>query len=157
MYVYSIYEVPPITASAISALCWLCNVAFYGPLKPFPATSSLQPIYVKAICPAFSAIFVSRHCLLDSPSNIAEHVWTLNSDCGGWDLTIQARLRASNTPALWLPYLSPVTRKPSFFSFVADEDLRGRNVLLLTSFSRYANCSDTPEKCLRTTSWLLGT
>ena len=34
----------------------------------------------------------------------------------------------------------------SFFSFVADEDLRGRNVLLLTSFSRYVNCSDTPEK-----------
>ena len=30
--------------------------------------------------------------------------------------------------------------------FVADEDLRGRNVLLLTSFSRYVNCSDTPEK-----------
>ena len=39
----------------------------------------------------------------------------------------------------------------SFFSFVADEDLRGRNVLLLTSFSRYVNCSDTPEKMLYST------
>ena len=32
------------------------------------------------------------------------------------------------------------------FSFVADEDLRGRNVLLLTSPFCYVNCSDTPEK-----------
>ena len=33
-------------------------------------------------------------------------------------------------------------------SFVADEDLRSRNVLLLTSFllREYVNCSDTPEK-----------
>ena len=34
------------------------------------------------------------------------------------------------------------------FSFVADEDLRGRNVLLLTSPFCYVNCLDTPEKDL---------
>ena len=91
MYIMYVYKwVSSLDVMIFEVLCWLCNVAFYGPLTPILATSSLQTTYIKAICPAFSAIFVSRHCLLNSPSNIAGHVWTLNSNCDGSDLIIQA-------------------------------------------------------------------
>ena len=50
----------------------------------------------------------------------------------------------SELPSLWLLYFKSRHSRSSF-SFVADEDLRGRKVLLLTSFC-CVNWSDTSEK-----------